>query len=94
MKVQPLLVPLVPSISVNSAFFRVLQPKAAAYQKKEIFFAFSGQNGANLASGEISGQPQQAHVESYGRGGWTSYDDTQMSHDIYRPIVAFFTFRA
>ena len=22
------------------------------------------------------------------RGGWTSYDDTQMSHDIYSPIIA------
>ena len=73
MKVQPLLVPMVPSISVNSAIFGDLQQKAAAYQKSDLF-AFSGQSGANLASTGIIAHPQQAQVESHDKSSPESID--------------------
>ena len=50
MKVQPLLVPMVPSISVNSAFLGALRPKSGCLSEKSGFFPFSEQSGANLAS--------------------------------------------
>ena len=50
MKVQPLLVPLVPSISVNSAFLGALRAKSGCLSEKSGFFPFSEQSGANLAS--------------------------------------------
>ena len=64
MKVQPFLVPMVPSISVNSAFFEALRAKSGCLSGKSGFFPFSEQSGANLASSEISVQHQQAQVES------------------------------
>ena len=64
MKVQPLLVPMVPSISVNSAFFEALRAKSGCLSEKSGFFPFSEQSGANLTSSEIPGQHQQARVES------------------------------
>ena len=33
---------------------------------------------------------QVTNKPHWDRGGWTSYDDTQMSHDIYRRIIAIF----
>jgi len=56
---------MVPSISVNSAFFEALQAKSGCLSEKSNFFPFSGQSGANLASSGIIAQPQQAQVESY-----------------------------
>ncbi len=38
MKVQPLLVPMVPSISVYSAFFGALQPKSGCLSEKKVSF--------------------------------------------------------
>ena len=44
-----LLVPMVPSISVNSTF-GALRPKSGCLSEKSGFFSFSEQSGANLAS--------------------------------------------
>ncbi len=64
MKVQPLLVPMVPSISVSSAFFEALRAKSGCQSEKSGFFPFSEQSGANVASSKISVQHQRAQVES------------------------------
>ena len=74
MKVQPLLVPMVPSISLNSAFFGALRPKSGCLSEKSDLFAFSGQSGANLASTGIIAQLQQAQVESPDKSSPESID--------------------
>ena len=73
MKVQPLLVPLVPSISVSSAFFEALRAKSGCLSEKSGFFPFSEQSGANVASSKISVQPQQAQVESNEKSSLESF---------------------
>ena len=74
MKVQPLLVPMVPSISVNSAIFGDLRAKSGCLSEKSDLFAFSGQSGANLASTGIIAHPQQAQVESHDKSSPQSID--------------------
>ena len=74
MKVQPLLVPMVPSISVNSAFFGALRPKSGCLSEKCDLIEFSGRSGANPASTGIIAQPQQAQVESYDKSSPESID--------------------
>ena len=60
MKAQPLLVMMVPSISVNSVFFKALRPQSGCLSEKSGVFPFSKQSGANLVSSGILVQYQEA----------------------------------